>query len=239
MRSRFKSLPAFARRIARGLLLGALALIALSAGLVVALRFAPPPTTSFMVQRQLEARREGRSDFRLRQRWVSLARLPEYVGLAVISSEDQRFFAHHGFDIVEMKHALGSHLQGAELRGASTLTQQVAKNLFLWEGRSFARKALEGYFTLLIELAWPKRRILEVYLNIAELGDGIFGVGAAAKHHFSRDARRLTPEQAALLAAVLPDPRGRSAQHPSAQVRRKQRWILGQMRALRVLPPPG
>jgi monofunctional biosynthetic peptidoglycan transglycosylase len=163
---------------------------------------------------------------------VPLASLPAHVPLAVLSAEDQRFFAHAGFDVEAVKHAIGAHLQGAELRGASTLTQQVAKNLFLWEGRSFVRKALEGYFTVLLELAWPKQRILEVYLNIAELGDGVFGVGAAARHHFGRDARRLTPAQAALLAAILPDPRGRNPRHPSAQVLRKQRWILQQMRVL-------
>jgi monofunctional biosynthetic peptidoglycan transglycosylase len=226
----------FARKLARWSALAVLVAVASSAAVVAVLRFCDPPTSAFMVQRQIEARRAGRRGFAIRRQWVPIASLPAHVGLAVISSEDQRFYAHHGFDVTEMKHALGSHLQGGELRGASTLTQQVAKNLFLWEGRSFARKALEGYFTVLIELAWPKRRILEVYLNIAELGDGVFGVGAAARHHFGCDARRMTAAQSALLAAILPDPRGRSAQQPSLQVRRKQRWILGQMRALGALP---
>jgi monofunctional biosynthetic peptidoglycan transglycosylase len=233
------ALRGIVRKLARRALLGAVALIFASVVLVGGLRFVDPTVTSFMLQRRLEARRAGREGFTLRKQWVPLASLPEHVGLAVISSEDQRFFAHHGFDVIEMKHALGSHLHGAELRGASTITQQVAKNLLLWEGRSLVRKALEGYFTLLIELTWPKRRILEVYLNIAELGDGVFGVGAAARHHFRCDARRLTPAQSALLAAILPDPRGRSAQRPSAGVLRKQRWIMGQMRVLRALPRRG
>jgi monofunctional biosynthetic peptidoglycan transglycosylase len=225
------------RRLARATLLLACAVLAASVGAVALLRFVDPPTTAFMLQRQREARSQGRGEFALRQRWTPIASLPPHVALAVVSAEDQRFFEHRGFDLTEMKHALGSHLQGSELRGASTITQQVAKNLFLWEGRSFVRKALEGYFTLLIELSWPKRRILEVYLNIAELGDGVFGVGAAARHHFGCDARRLSAAQSALLAAILPDPRGRSVREPSAQVRRKQRWILQQMRAMRGRQP--
>jgi monofunctional biosynthetic peptidoglycan transglycosylase len=221
------------RRLLFGLLLGVCIPLAASAACVSALRWIDPATTAFMLQRRLQAQRSGRHDFAIRQRWVPLARLPEHVALAVISAEDQLFFAHDGFDVHAMKHALGAHLQGAPLRGASTITQQVAKNLFLWEGRSFVRKALEGYFTALIELTWPKRRILEVYLNIAELGDGVFGVGAAARHHFGCDARRLTAAQSALLAAILPDPLDRSARRPSPQVQRKQRWILDQMRILR------
>jgi len=221
------------RRIALGLLLAMCMLLAASVAAVAALRWLDPEVTAFMLQRRLQAHSAGRRDFAIHHRWVPLARLPEHVAHAVISAEDQRFFAHGGFDVHAMKHAVGAHLQGAPLRGASTLTQQVAKNLFLWEGRSFVRKALEGYFTVLIELAWPKRRILEVYLNIAELGDGVFGVGAAAGRHFGCDARRLTAAQSALLAAILPDPLGRSARRPSPLVQRKQRWILDQMRILR------
>jgi monofunctional biosynthetic peptidoglycan transglycosylase len=196
-------------------------------------RFVDPPTTAFMLARKLQARQGGRQDFTIRQRWVALSELPEHVGLAVIAAEDQRFYDHGGFDLDAIKQALGAHLQGAPLRGASTLTQQDAKNLFLWESRSFARKALEGYFTALIELVWTKQRILEVYLNVAELGDGVFGVGAAARCHFAREARHLTPEQGALLAAILPDPRGRAGRLASPRVRRKQRWIISQLPAVR------
>jgi monofunctional glycosyltransferase len=226
-----------AARVARLLALAGLVMFAASSALVFALRYVDPTVTSFMLQRELQARREARRDFVLRREWISLAALPPAVPLSVISSEDQRFFSHAGFDLRAMRDAVSAHASGAKLRGASTLTQQVAKNLFLWEGRSLTRKALEVYFTALIELAWSKRRIVEVYVNVAELGDGVFGVGAAAKHHFGRDARRLTPEQAALLAAILPDPRGRSARTPSAQVLRKQRWILEQMRVLWALEP--
>ncbi len=225
-------------RLLRWCLYGTGAALAASVALVVLMRFVDPPTTAFVLQRQHEADRGLASAFALRRHWVPLAELPEHVALAALSSEDQRFFAHRGFDVTAMKHALGTHLQGAKLRGASTITQQVAKNLFLWEGRSFVRKALEGYFTVLIELCWPKRRILEVYLNVAELGEGVFGVGAAARHHVGRDARRLTAAQSALLAALQPDPRGRSGREPSAPVRRKPRGILEQMRAVRALRPP-
>ena len=221
-----------ARKLLTALLLALAALLFASAAPVLLLRYLDPPTTSFMLQRRIEARRAGRDDFAIRQQWVPLASLPAHVPVAVLSSEDQRFFSHSGFDVRAVKHALGAHLQGGELRGASTITQQVAKNLFLWEGRSLLRKGLEGYFTVLLELCWPKRRILEVYLNVAELGDGVFGIGAAARHHFGHDERRLTAGEAALLAAILPSPRTRDPRQPSAQVLRKQRWILQQMRVL-------
>lgn len=217
------------RSLGRWALRGIGAWLALSVIAVGALRFVDPPVSSIMVQRQLEAWREGAPEFALRRHWVALSQLPRHVGMAVIASEDQRFFQHWGFDDVEIMNALDDHLDGEPLRGASTLTQQVAKNLFLWEGRSLLRKALEAYFTLWLELILPKRRILELYLNIAEFGRGVFGVGAAARYHFDLDARRLSVEQAAGLAAILPSPLKRSARHPSARVLSKQRWILEQM----------
>jgi monofunctional biosynthetic peptidoglycan transglycosylase len=232
---RRKKRSARARRLGRAL--GRWTLVVLVGGLAIsmiavwALRFIDPPMTSLMFQRQSEARRQGNEGFVLKQHWVALSQLPDHVGLAVISSEDQRFFKHWGFDTAEIERALGDHLRGEPLRGASTLSQQVAKNLFLWEGRSFARKVLEAYFTFGIELLWSKRRILEVYLNVAEFGPGVFGVGAAARHHFDCDARRISVEQSALLAAILPSPLKRSARHPSPRVLRKQRWILEQLHA--------
>jgi monofunctional biosynthetic peptidoglycan transglycosylase len=230
-RSRKKRGSGRARRIGRWALFALAAWLAITVVAVFALRFMDPPVTSLMLQRRSEARRSGNEAFVLKQQWVALSQLPDHVGLAVISSEDQRFFKHWGFDTAEIERALGDHLRGEPLRGASTLSQQVAKNLFLWEGRSLARKALEAYFTFSIELLWPKRRILEVYLNVAEFGRGVFGVGAAARHHFDCDARRLSLEQAALLAAILPSPLKRSASNPSARVLRKQHWILEQLRA--------
>lgn len=218
-----------ARRFVR---LGSLLLIAgllLTAAPVVYLRYLPAPTSSFMLQRRAEARAEGRSDFELRYRWAEFANISPAMGLAVMSAEDQRFATHHGFDTRAIRHALADRLRGRPLRGASTLSQQVAKNLFLWPGKSFVRKALEAYFTVLIEGLWPKRRILEMYLNIAELGDGVFGVQAAARVYFGRSASKLTSAQAALLAAVLPNPRIYHVADPSPRVREKQRWIMQQM----------
>ncbi|MDD9943355.1 MAG: monofunctional biosynthetic peptidoglycan transglycosylase [Myxococcales bacterium] len=209
----------------------------LSFGAVAWVRSFDPPTSAFMVGRWLAAQRLGRPNFEVRHHWVPLSQLPSHVPLAVLAAEDQRFFRHAGFDVREIRSALAEHLDGGRLRGASTLTQQVAKNLFLWEGRSPLRKALEAYLTVLIELVWPKRRILEVYLNVAELGDGVFGVGAAARHHFGREAQTLTAPQAALLAAILPAPTVRIASPPSARVRRKQRWILKQIPIMRALQP--
>jgi monofunctional biosynthetic peptidoglycan transglycosylase len=149
-----------------------------------------------------------------------------------MAAEDQRFLEHHGIDFVSLDRALEDYRDGDSLRGASTITQQVAKNLFLWEGRSFVRKALEAYFALVIELLWSKQHILETYLNIAEFGPGVFGVEAAAQRFFGVPARRLTAPQAALLAAVLPNPRRFNVARPSDYVRSRQESILTQMRLL-------
>jgi monofunctional biosynthetic peptidoglycan transglycosylase len=230
-RSKNKSSRSRARRIAGWLLRGLGAFVVLSMLAVFALRVVDPPLTSIMLQRWSEARLAGDGTFALKRRWRALADLPHHVGQAVITAEDQRFFQHWGFDTTEMEHALEAHLEGEPLRGASTITQQLAKNLFLWEGRSLLRKALEVHFTIWLELLLSKRRILELYLNIAEFGRGVFGVGAAARHHFDLDARRLSPEQAAALAAILPSPLKRSARHPSPRVLRKQQWILERMHA--------
>jgi monofunctional biosynthetic peptidoglycan transglycosylase len=220
-----------AQRIAAWLLRGVGAFVILSVLAVFALRFLDPPLSSIMLQRWCQARLEGDDTFALEQRWQTLAALPRHVGQAVITAEDQRFFQHWGFDTVELEHALADHLEGEPLRGASTISQQLAKNLFLWEGRSLLRKTLEVHFTIWLEVLLPKRRILELYLNVAEFGRGVFGVGAAARHHFDLDARRLSREQAAALAAILPSPLKRSARHPSARVLRKQQWILERMHA--------
>lgn len=184
-----------------------------------------------MLQRWCAERLEDHGTFTLKQRWRALADLPDHVARAVITAEDQRFFQHWGFDTVEIERALEAYHEGEPLRGASTITQQLAKNLFLWEGRSLLRKALEVHFTFWLELLLSKRRILELYLNVAEFGRGVFGVGAAAQHHFDLDARHLSREQAAALAAILPSPLKRSARHPSPRVLRKQQWILERMHA--------
>jgi monofunctional biosynthetic peptidoglycan transglycosylase len=192
---------------------------------VLVLRWLAPPFTAVMLHQPGPV---GELGFK----WVDRGDIAASAAHAVIAAEDQRFLAHNGIDFASLDAALDDYRGGDGLRGASTITQQVAKNLFLWQGRSFARKALEAYFALLIETLWPKERILEVYLNVAELGPGVFGVEAAAGELFGASARDLTVPQAALLAAVLPNPQRLRAAQPSAYVRGRQAHIVTQMRLL-------
>ncbi|GAB2556111.1 monofunctional biosynthetic peptidoglycan transglycosylase [Rhodanobacter koreensis] len=219
-------------RLLRALALLALAWLALSWLLVLVLRFVPPWTSAMMLERQLGAWVRGEKDFQLRQHWVPWNRVSPWVPLAMVAGEDQKFPYHHGFDFDSIHDAIDAADDGKRLRGASTISQQTAKNLFLWNGRSFVRKGLEAYFTVLIELTWPKQRILEVYMNIAELGNGIYGVGAASDVYFHGAPARLDPAQAARLAAVLPNPRRLRADRPSAYVLRRAAWIQQQMNQL-------
>jgi monofunctional biosynthetic peptidoglycan transglycosylase len=205
--------------------LALLSWLALSCAAVFALRWIAPPFTAVMLEQPMPLRK-------IDYRWVAGHAIAANAARAAMAAEDQRFLEHHGIDFVALDRALDEYREGDDLRGASTITQQVAKNLFLWQGRSFVRKALEAYFAVLIELAWPKQRILEVYLNIAEFGPGVFGVEAAAQRFFGSSASRLTAPQAALLVAVLPNPRRLSASRPSAYVRSRQEWVLSQMRLL-------
>ena len=193
---------------------------------IIVLRWAPPPTSAVMLSRTLSE--AGHPDYQ----WLPLDRISPDAALAVIASEDQQFPTHHGFDIDAIKDAVSQHKQGARLRGASTLTQQVARNLFLWQGRSFLRKGLEAWLTVLLELFWSKQRILEVYLNIAETGRHTFGIPAASRKFFSRPASAISREQAALLAAVLPNPLRLRANQPSAYVIKRRNEILRQMTQL-------
>jgi monofunctional biosynthetic peptidoglycan transglycosylase len=199
---------------------------------VVALRWLNPPLTAFMLEAQSAAWADHDGRFVLRHRWVDLDRISPNLPLAVVASEDQKFPEHWGFDVeaIEKAYALNQHAH--KVRGASTISQQTAKNLFLWSGRSYFRKGLEAYFTILIERLWPKRRILEVYLNVAEFGYGIYGAEAAAGHFFHEPASRLSRSDAAVLAAVLPNPERFSAAAPSRYVLERREWILGQMQAL-------
>jgi monofunctional biosynthetic peptidoglycan transglycosylase len=192
---------------------------------VLALRWIAPPFTAVMLE-------QPGSWAKVDYRWVDGKAIAGSAARAAMAAEDQRFLDHHGIDFVSLDRALADYRAGDGLRGASTITQQVAKNLFLWQGRSFVRKTLEAYFALLIELLWSKQRILETYLNVAELGPGVFGVEAAAQRFFGVPASRLTAPQAALLAAVLPNPHRLSVARPSAYVRSRQGWILTQMRLL-------
>ncbi len=192
---------------------------------VIVLRWVNPPTTAFM----LEARAALPAGESLHQQWVAYDHISPPMRLAVVASEDQRFPFHHGFDWTQIGDALSAWQRGQPLRGASTISQQTAKNVFLWPAHSLVRKAIEAWFTVLLETIWGKRRILEVYLNFAQFGPRTFGVGAAARRFFHEPAARITRAQAALLAAVLPDPQGRSVRRPSAFVRQRQREILRQM----------
>lgn len=206
-------------------------LAALSVLLVLVMRWVPPPFTALMIERKIESWTSGPA-IDLQRSWRPWQELPENLKMAVIAGEDQKFASHWGFDIAAIRAALAHNEHGGSLRGASTLSQQVAKNLFLWPGRSWVRKGLEVWFTAWIELLWPKQRILEVYLNSVEWGDGIFGAQAAAQHHFGIDAAQLSPAQASQLAAVLPNPREWNAGHPGPHVRRRAGWIRQQSRQL-------
>lgn len=210
---------------------GALAFIVFSIALVLLFRFVPPPGSMVMVERKIQSWINS-EPIDIQRQWRSWENLSSNAKLAVIAAEDQRFPQHRGFDLVELKRALKASLDGERLRGASTLSQQTAKNVFLWSGRSWARKGLEAWFTLLIEMLWSKQRILEVYLNVAEWDTGVFGLEAAAGHYFGASGSALTERQASLLAAILPSPRTRSASRPDAQVERRSQWILQQMRNL-------
>ena len=218
-------------RVRRFLFLGLKVLAALVVASIVStllLRWIPPFFSALMVQRHLSALFQGQR-YDAQYEWVGWKKMSPTAPLAVIAAEDQRFADHHGFDFDSIEDALADHEKGRRLRGASTISQQVAKNLFLWPGRSFVRKGLEAYFTVLLETLWPKRRILEVYLNVAEMGDGIFGVEAASQRYFRKPASRLSSEEAALLAAILPNPHRLRASRPSAFVQERRAWILRQM----------
>jgi len=219
-------------RFRRWVLLAILAWLVITVGPVLLLRWIPPLTSAFMLEARIEALRAGEKGYRTDYQWVSLERISPQAALAVIASEDQTFPFNYGFDFGSIRSAVRAAERGRRLRGASTISQQVARNLFLWPGRSFVRKGIEAYFTVLLEALWPKERILEVYLNVAQFGRGIYGVEAAARRFYREPAARLTSSQAALLAAVLPDPVHWHVERPSRFVLWKQGWILGQMRNL-------
>ena len=193
----------------------------------------PVPFSAVMVERQLGAWLSGDFGYVAHSDWVSMDEISPWMGLAVIAAEDQKFPEHWGFDVSAIEKALAHNERNENrIRGASTLSQQTAKNLFLWDGRSWVRKGLEAGLTLGMETAWSKKRILTVYLNIAEFGDGVFGVEAAAQRYFHKPASRLSLSEAALLAAVLPNPLRFKANAPSGYVRSRQAWIMRQMRQL-------
>ncbi len=225
------------RRLTRWALIGLAAGILLTALPVVAMRWVDPWYSAFMLDAALDARRAGKTNYQTDYRWADLEQISPHAAVAVIAAEDQFFPFHTGFDFNSIREAVRHNERQAgkrrpRVRGASTISQQVAKNLFLWSGRSYVRKGLEVYFTLLIELSWPKERIIEVYLNVAQFGDGIYGVEAAAQRFYRMPAKRLGRYESATLAAVLPNPVKFKANAPSAYVTQRRDFILEQMRRL-------
>ena len=225
-----KGVFAFLRR---GMLRVVIILAVFWGGGIALFSVVPVPFSAVMVERQIGAWLEGDFGYVAHSDWVGMDEISPWMGLAVIAAEDQTFPDHWGFDVAAIEKAL-SHNERNEnrIRGASTLSQQTVKNLFLWDGRSWLRKGLEAGLTVGVETVWSKKRILTVYLNIAEFGDGVFGVEAAAQRYFGKPASRLTQSEAALLAAVLPNPLRFKAAAPSGYVRSRQAWILRQMRQL-------
>ena len=197
---------------------------------VVALRFIPVWVTPLMVIRCCQQMKEGK-ELRLSHNWVPLSQMSNHLPFAVMGGEDANFLNHHGFDFKAIESAAKRNLQHPEKRkfGASTITQQTAKNVFLWPGRSWVRKGFEVYFTVLIELMWSKERIMEVYLNSIETGDGIYGVEAISRDNWGLRASQLSREQCALIAATLPNPRKFSSKHPSAYIQKRQKRIIREM----------
>jgi monofunctional glycosyltransferase len=219
----------FGRRLLRGLALLIAAWLVFSIGSVALLRWLHPITSAFMLRDRALAFVEGDDSYHFAHQWANWEQISPQVKIAVIASEDQKFAEHWGFDLDAMQKAWQHNRYGRKVHGGSTISQQVAKNLYLWPGRSYLRKGLEAYFTVLIELLWPKQRILEVYLNSAEFGNGVFGVQAASQRFFGIPAARLSAAQGALLAAVLPAPKRLKANEPSGFVRLRQAWISRQM----------
>ncbi|MEQ1528406.1 MAG: monofunctional biosynthetic peptidoglycan transglycosylase [Methylococcales bacterium] len=217
----------------RSKLLFALLIFAASSILLCGLlRWLPPPTTAFMLYRHYEDLIDDHHYQAIAYRWVSAKNISAHAYSAVIASEDQRFFQHSGFDLHSIQSSIDVYMDGGKLRGASTISQQVAKNLFLTPSKSFIRKGVEVWFTFLIEALWSKERILEVYLNIAEFGDHLFGIEAASRRYFGIHAKQLNRRQAAILAATLPNPIRLQAGQPSQYLYKRQSWILRQMHNL-------
>ena len=229
MEGKRRSLP---RRLLLALAKTAVGLVVLSVLAVLVLRFVPPVTSAFMVTRYAEGVFGARVYTAVDYRWVNWKKISPHMPLAAVAAEDQKFPEHFGFDFDAMADAFEQMEEGGRLRGGSTISQQVAKNLFLWKGQSYFRKGIEAGFTALIETLWPKQRILEVYLNIAEFGDGVYGVEAAARRYFGKPAAKLTQREAARLAAVLPNPIRYKAAAPSAYGQQRTARIERQMRNL-------
>lgn len=199
---------------------------------VIVFKWVPIPFTPLMVTRIIEFKSESKGDATFSHKWVPLEEISPNLQKAVIASEDGNFLKHSGFDFKAMQKAYKNNSKGKRLKGGSTISQQTAKNVFLWQGRSYVRKGLEAYFTVLIELIWGKERIMEVYLNSIEMGNGVYGAQEAARHWYSTTAANLTPREAAGIAAILPNPRKFKASNSSAYIEKRKGKIMKVMRYL-------
>lgn len=208
--------------------------VLLSVAAVALFRFVPVPGTPLMAIRSVQSISMGKRPV-VSYRWVPYDQISDHLKRAVIASEDQRFYVHNGFDRIEIGKAIKENKTRKKARGASTISQQTAKNLFLWPQSSWFRKGLETWFTLLMELIWPKERILEVYLNIMETGKGLYGAEAVARNHFNSTAAKLTPQQSALIAATLPNPLVYNSRQPGPYIQRRQGQILRQMHTIHLV----
>ncbi len=189
----------------------------------------PVPVTPLMAIRWVEQVFDKEKEVRFKKDWVSIDKISRHMPQAVVAAEDQKFLDHFGFDREAMEKAWEGNKKGKRIKGASTITQQTAKNVFLWPGRNLIRKGLEAYFTILIEVLWSKERIMEVYLNVIEMGEGIYGIEAAAQTYYKKPAAKLSRQEAAMIAAVLPNPRRWSPARPTPYIYGRQSWILRQM----------
>ena len=202
--------------------------IIFTAGTTLLFRWVPIPITPLMIIRCIEQKTDGKR-MTLKHQWVSLEKISPKLQLAVVCSEDQNYLKHFGFDWKAIEKAMKHNESGKQIRGASTISQQTAKNVFLWPGRSYVRKAFEVYFTLLIELFWSKERIMEIYLNSIEMGNGIYGAEAAANFWFKKPAVKLNKDESAAIAAILPNPRSYVANPPGNYISKRKQWIKQQM----------
>lgn len=207
----------------------------ISIGLTIVYRFVPVPLTPLMVIRVVEQAFDEEKEVRLYKDWVPMSEISRHAPQAVFAAEDQKFLTHRGFDFEAMEKAWKNNKKGKRIKGASTITQQTVKNVFLWPSRSYVRKGLEAYFTVLVELIWSKERIMEVYLNVIEMGDGIYGIEEASQAYYKKPAAKLNRNQAAMIAAVLPNPRRWTPARPTGYISQRQGWIMRQMSNLEPL----
>jgi monofunctional biosynthetic peptidoglycan transglycosylase len=198
---------------------------------VILFRFVNPPVTLLMIQRGFERKAAGK-EWKIDKTWKSFDEIADPMKRAAVAAEDQSFLENHGFDFSSIEKAIKKNAHSKKLIGGSTITQQTAKNVFLWPGRSFIRKGFEAYFTVLMEVFWSKKRTMEVYLNVIEMGDGIYGVEAASQAYFNKPASQLTNQQAAAIAVIFPSPLKWSATHPTRYLRHRQYLIMKNMRRL-------